>query len=180
MKTIINLKKMIAGVMLTVGTHAIAQETIKPSIDSYSYKNALGLRAGETSGLTYKHIFGNSNAFEGILSAWPYTFGVTALYERYANLGVDGLNLYFGVGGHMNVGSPRYRYYYVYRGNEYVYVRNSNDVALGIDGIFGIEYKFKPIPLAISSDIKPYFENSLNSGYNYFTLDPSIGVKFTF
>lgn len=179
MKTITDIKKIVAGLMIIVNSTANSQEAISPSINSHNYKNAIGLRAGETSGLTYKHLFGKASAFEAIFSVWPYTFGATALYERYTNLGAPGLNLYYGAGGHINVGPTRYRTYYLYRGEDYVYVRNSSDLALGIDGIVGVEYKFKPIPLAVSADLKPYIENRL-FGYTYFTIDPSIGVKFTF
>lgn len=172
-------KKMVAGIIALVSLTATAQEEIKPSINTYEYKNALGLRAGETSGLTYKHFFKNNNAFEGIFSFWPYSFGFTGLYEKHTNIGVPGLNLYYGLGGHINAGGARYRAYYIYNDKQYVYVRRTDEVAVGFDGIIGIEYKFKPVPIAVSADLKPYVETS-NYGYTYFTLDPSVGVKFTF
>lgn len=170
---------MVALLVMIISTGAIAQGQAKPSINSYTYKNAVGLRAGETSGITYKHMFDNSTAFEGILSVWPYTLGITGLYEKNINMGEPGLNFYFGGGGHMNLGGARYRTYYLYGRREYVYVRRSGDIALGIDGVVGLEYKFKPIPLAISADIKPYLEIS-TYGYRYTTLDPSIGLKLAF
>ena len=67
----------------------------------------------------------------------------------------------------------------MYNDKQYVYVRRTDEVAVGFDGIIGIEYKFKPVPIAVSADLKPYVETS-NYGYTYFTLDPSVGVKFTF
>ncbi|MFN8117190.1 MAG: hypothetical protein U0W65_13820 [Bacteroidia bacterium] len=179
MKTKSNLKKLIAGLAIFVGSTVIAQEQIKPSINSYSYKNAIGLRAGETSGITFKHHFGNSLSFEGIASFWPYTFGATGLVEKNINIGAPGLNFYFGGGGHVNVGNARYRAYYLYSNGEYVYVKRTSEVAFGIDGIAGIEYKFKPVPIAISADLKPYIEIN-STGYAYSTIDPSIGVKLTF
>lgn len=180
MKTTKHLRKMIAGLVMLLSTGAIAQEQIKPSINSSTYKNALGLRFGETSGLTYKHMFGKSNAFEGILSFWPSTIGATALLEKNVNLGTPGLNLYFGGGVHATAGSARYRTYYLYNNRgEYVYVKRAGELTAGVDGIIGVEYKFKPIPLAISADFKPFIEAS-TYGYTYITMDPSVGVKFTF
>lgn len=179
MKTRTHLRTMIAGLAMIIGTGAIAQEQITPSINTYNYKNAIGLRGGETSGLTFKHMFGKSNAFEGILSFWPYTFGATGLIEKNINMGAPGLNFYYGGGGHVNVGSARYKAYYLYNRGEYVYVQRSGELTAGVDGIVGVEYKFKPIPLAISADLKPFFEIS-TYGYTYTTIDPSIGIKLTF
>lgn len=179
MKTSIKISKLVLVFIILLSLNATAQKTITPSINSYEYRNALGLRAGETTGFTYKHKFNRASAFEAILGANPYFIGVTGLYENYFNTGTSGLNLYFGGGAHINSGNSSYREYYWYRNNEYIIVRRSNATAIGIDGIFGIEYKFNLIPLAISSDIKPFIEGN-NYGDTYFTLDPSIGVKFTF
>lgn len=60
------LKKMVAGIITLVSLTATAQDAPKPSINRCEYKNAFGLKADETSGLTYKHFFKNNNAFEGI------------------------------------------------------------------------------------------------------------------
>jgi hypothetical protein len=48
-----------------------------------------------------------------------------------------------------------------------------------MDGIIGIEYKIAPIPLAVSLDMKPFFEMNTN-GRAYLSLDPGIGVKVAF
>ena len=179
MKTIEKIKCAAFGLTMLLFSTAIAQEKTKPAVDSYDYTNAIGLRAGETSGLTYKHNFSGGNTFEGIVSMWPYTIGLTGLYERTLHTGTPGLNWYFGGGGHINAGNARSRVYYWNNGEQYVYVRQRNAMALGIDGILGLEYKFRPIPFALSADIKPYIEGS-NYGYSYFSFDPSIGLKFTF
>jgi hypothetical protein len=161
-------------------TQPIVQETPQPSINSSYYRNAFGLRVGGTSGLTYKHIFANSHAFEAILGLWPHAIGLTALYEKNINAGTPGLNFYYGIGGHANVGDGRYRGYYgyYYANDTYAYVRRDY-FAFGIDGIIGLEYKFRPVPFAVSADIKPFVETN-QDGYGYLGIDPSIGVKLTF
>lgn len=176
MKSIVNIKRCIGVAMILISITSYAQTN--PGTD---FKNAVGLRAGETSGITFKHFLNNKSAIEGIVSAWPYTLGLTGLYEAYTPIGTKGLNFYAGGGGHLNFGGPRYQYYYVYRNNgyDYVYARGFNGTAIGLDGVIGLEYKFKPIPLAISADLKPYYEIS-TLHYSYFTLDPSIGIKLTF
>lgn len=184
MKTDYGIKTTLMALIFGISAATFAQEDlgIPAQQNSNSYKNAFGVRAGETSGFTYKHFINNNNAIEGILSFWPHTAGLTGLYERHKAVGSHGVNLYYGGGGHINGGGGRYRSYYIYRDNyyyDYVYVRRYNELALGVDGILGLEYKFRPIPLAISADIKPYFEVS-NFNYSYFTLDPSIGIKLAF
>ena len=153
------------------------------SFTGYDYKNAVGIRMGGTSGLTYKHRFNNGNAFEAIVSSWPYTVGLTGLFEKYKATDVAGLNCYFGGGAHANIGGPyvyRRAYYYdYYDGRRYSYMYVSDGRAIGIDGILGLEYKFRPIPLAISADIKPFTEVN-NYGNFYIAIDPSIGLKLTF
>ena len=145
----------------------------------YDYNNTIGLRIGETSGISYKHFFNNGNAFEGIVSAWPYTFGATGLYEKHLPTLVPGLKWYFGGGGHFNSGGHRRTYYRYYGDYNRAYAYQSNDFATGVDGIIGVEYKFKEIPLALSTDLKPYTEIN-NSGILNMALDPGIGVKFTY
>ena len=185
MKTLNHLAKTLVLLMTIITSTAIAQEQTQPaiqkapqpSINSSYYRNAFGLRVGGTSGLTFKHLFANSNAFEAILGLWPHTIGLTALYEKNINAGTPGLNFYYGMGGHANVGDGRYRRYY-YTNDTYSYIR-TNDFAFGIDGIIGIEYKFRPVPFAVSADIKPYVETN-QDGDGYLGIDPSIGVKITF
>ena len=181
MKTLIKITTMTLVLILLLSLEVTAQQAITPSINSYEYRNALGLRAGETSGFTYKHKFNTGSAFEGIISASPYYnyIGFTGLFENYYNTGTPGLGLYFGGGAHINTGNSRYRYYYWNSNGEYVVVQRSNASALGLDAIFGFEYKFNAVPLAVSTDIKPFIEKN-NIGDTYFSLDPSIGIKFTF
>lgn len=179
MKTKVYNLKTVALLILLFSLRATAQQEIKPSLGS-DYKNAIGLRIGETSGLTFKHKFSSGNAFEGILSAYPYTLGITGLYEKHFSTKVSGLQLYAGMGGHLNIGGPvRRAYYYYGDGRYYRYVYRSGGYGIGIDGIGGIEYKFNKIPLGLSADLKPFMEWN-DYGYIYYSIDPSIGIKLTF
>jgi hypothetical protein len=146
------------------------------SINSPNYKNAIGLRGGYPSGLTFKHFSNDNTAWEGILGVWHRAFSLTVLYEKHAGaFDVSGMRWYYGGGGHVAFATddryyPRDRYYYRY---------NRDNAAFGIDGIVGLEYKIPPIPFAISLDLKPTLEIT-TGGYAYFDLDPGLGLKFTF
>lgn len=145
--------------------------------NSSSYTTAVGLRGGETSGLTIKHFMGSQDALEGIIGLWYHGFNATLLYERHSSaFNANGLNWYYGLGGHVSMYGNR-RYYYNGRARDYYYSNGS--VGLGIDGIFGIEYKIPKAPIAFSLDVKPYVE-FISSGGTWTSLDPGLGVKVTF
>lgn len=137
------------------------------------YRAALGIRAGETSGVTFKFRSGGSSKVELIAGFWSDWLNLTALVEKNTPaFNVNGMNWYFGGGGHVGFATGRY-----YEGGR-VY-RRGDDYAVGIDGIVGLEYKIPPIPFAVSIDIKPFMEFS-KIGDLFLGIDPGIGVKFTF
>lgn len=157
----------LAALMLSIGS--VSAQDVNTSS---SYKAAIGLRAGGTSGITGKVFVGNSAAVEGILSVWRGGLGLTVLYERYTPaFNLAGMNWYYGGGGHAIVTG---------NDNRYGYERVRRDqFALGIDGIVGLEYKIPPIPIALSLDLKPNVE-VWSGGDVDLRLDPGIGLKFVF
>lgn len=168
-----------AGLFLYSG--ASAQQSFSRSAESSTYKTAIGLRAGQTSGLTIKHFVGSANALEFIVGVWPYGFSATGLFERHASAGAEGLNWYYGGGGHVAVHSGRLYYYdYRYGNRRYdYYYRSGSDLGLGVDGVIGLEYKIKPIPFAVSLDLKPFIEVN-TAGAAFIGLDPGLGIKVAF
>ncbi|MGZ3903504.1 MAG: hypothetical protein ACXVC6_07410 [Bacteroidia bacterium] len=179
----ITLKTFVGAALLSYTMISVqsvnAQSNDRKINTATDYRNAVGLRIGETSGLTFKHFFSNASALEGIVGASPYSFGITGLYEKYITSGVNGLYFYFGGGGHLNTGYGR-SVYYVYNGdNRYYYRRGYPGLGIGIDGIIGAEYKVPKIPFALSFDLKPFIEFN-NAPDMFFALDPGLGIKFTF
>lgn len=141
-----------------------------------SYNTAIGLRGGETSGLTIKHFFGGSAAIEGIIGLWHHGFTLTALYENHTSaFGVAGLNWYYGAGGHFSARTNSSYYGWGHRRNDYY---DNDNFGLGVDGIVGLEFKIPQVPVALSLDLKPFIE-VISNGRIYGSLDPGIGVKFT-
>lgn len=151
-------------------------------ISQTNYKTAIGIRAGETSGLTVKQFVGSSTAIEGIFGAWRYGFSVTGLFEKYVPaFNTNGLNWYYGAGGHVSFRNSYYDRYYYYK-NHNVYVENyyyNGGIGLGIDGVVGLEYKLNTAPIAFSFDFKPFLEINTRGGA-WVSLDPSIGIKIAF
>ncbi len=137
------------------------------------YHAAVGLRAGETSGITFKFRTGENSRVELLAGIWSNWLSITGLYERHVPaFNVEGMRWYYGAGGHIAFATGNY-----YNGGR-SYSRGS-DYAIGVDGVAGLEYKIPPIPIAISLDLKPLMEIYRN-GDLFFGIDPGLGVKFTF
>lgn len=149
----------------------------EPDIKSPTYKTAFGLRAGETSGLTFKQFIGKRNAIEGIAGIWYHGISATILYEQYAPaFSVDRMYWYYGVGGHVSAQSS----YVYYHNRHYRYERfDEGSVGIGVDAIFGLEYKIPSTPIAMSFDFKPYAEVISTGGF-WMSLDPGVGFKIAF
>lgn len=110
-------------------------------------------------GATVKYSLDGVNAIEGMLSGlWDDGFIVTALYERHVPVITDGFHFYYGAGAHIGAWS--------------------HDFSIGIDGIIGLEYKIRSIPLALSIDYKPIFNIAADT--HFYFADIALGVKVTF
>tara|TARA_R110002050_G_scaffold89450_2_gene188306 strand:- start:468 stop:962 length:495 start_codon:yes stop_codon:yes gene_type:complete len=143
------------------------------------YDYAIGLRSGGTSGITLKKNYGPS-AIEGIIGFWHDGFSVTGLWEKnQMAFNEPGLNWIYGVGGHVAVygddfdgrGGPAWY--------DHPHDIGDGDLGLGIDGIFGLEYKIPDVPIAFGIDFKPYLE-IVTEGTVLFSIDPGIGIKVAF
>ncbi len=111
------------------------------------YENAIGLRGGYGSGISFKHNMGTFTveAIGAFRSFYSY-FGV--LGELYSPLDVDlpgDFNLYYGGGAHLI--NTRYSVFAIPENNTY----------FGVDGILGVEYEIPDYPLDVSLDVKPEF-----------------------
>ncbi|WP_258104166.1 hypothetical protein [Marinoscillum sp. MHG1-6] len=145
-----------------------------PAINTFNYSTAIGVRAIGTSGITVKHFTRSTIALEGILGFWPDAFSATLLMEKHTlAFNEPGLRWYYGIGGHLAAKSNRVRY------DGPGYRRASGDVGLGVDGIFGIEYKIREVPIALCMDLKPFLEVT-STGAAFVALDPGLGIKVTF
>ncbi|RLD62669.1 MAG: hypothetical protein DRJ01_05675 [Bacteroidetes bacterium] len=138
--------------------------------NAQDYKTAIGVRGGLANGLTVKHFISNNVAVEGIVSSRWQGFSVTGLYEIHKQaFKTDRLNWYYGAGGHVGF----------WDGSNVDWSSNNDSyTVIGVDGILGIEYNIKDIPINISLDWKP----TLNIvGYSGFWGDGgALSVRYIF
>lgn len=138
------------------------------SMNAQDYTNAIGIRGGTNSGLTFKHFLNPTIAAEGILSTKYGGFVLTGLVEKHkpidvSTLHMTNLSFFYGVGGHF--GSFRNGHsvpYFSNHGSSPVEHYNGF-TTLGINFIGGVEYQFDAIPFNIALDVMPFW--SLNSHY---------------
>ena len=132
------------------------------------YKKAIGIKLNPGA-LSYRSFYTRNKAVEAIGFISLDGFQLTILNEKYTPFAnAENLTWYIGYGGHFNLWSERYK------------LNNpskSAGVAVGVDGILGLDYKLKNTPINLSVDIQPAFNFV---GASYFDLGwGGIGIRYT-
>jgi hypothetical protein len=143
------------------------------------YDQAIGLRFGLPSGVTYKKFISSQNAIEGILHLGN-GIGLTGLYQIHNQaFGVSNLNWYYGFGGHFHISNSRFgRYGNGWRaGGSNAYVDGALDT--GINGVLGLEYTLPEFPLVFALDISPVIGLSTKD-YTYIGTTSSLAIRYYF
>ncbi len=134
------------------------------------YKSALGIRLGDTNGITYKTFLKSNRAFEAIATFRGQGFGLTGLYEVHGRaFNSRDFNWLIGGGGHI------YQWNRGYYNRKYI--DNERNYVIGLDGILGLEAKLRTVPLAISLDWKPTIDFINYSGYT--GNEVALSLRFT-
>lgn len=133
-----------------------------------SYNRAIGLKAPGGYSITYKQFLTDNNNAEAQLTLWKKGYRVSALYEFnfYSFKNVDGLSWFVGPGVHLGFWKDTY-------GKDY-----NSRADFGVDGIIGLDYKFKDIPINVSVDWQASITLVGSAGFS-----PSYGglaVRYTF
>lgn len=150
---------VLSAVLLCVTT-AFGQSK---STNSSSYKNALGVKVWDGGGISFKHFGNSNNAVELIGYFWNQGTRITGLYEIHAPIsGASGLQWYIGPGAHIGFYNSKY----------------GDRSFAGIDGVLGLDYKFKGAPINMSIDWQPSFEFGDNRGF--VGSWGGLGIRYTF
>lgn len=140
------MKKIIAIFFFTVLTSQalLAQE----------YNNAIGLRLGTSSGITFKHQLSEARMLEVLFTTRYHGWNFTGLYEIHAPaFDVSGLYWYYGVGGHVGFYDGKHNDNNPWFDDD----DDDNHFIMGVDGIIGLEYQIGEIPFNVGIDWKPAF-----------------------
>ncbi len=153
-------------------------------VQAQQYDRSAGVRLGGSSGLTYKKFIIDEQAVEAIVSSRKNGVQLTVMYLIHQPMHVsfnENFYFYYGVGGH--IGSEKHGGIDKVLSNSdpttFDYV-DKNYLTMGIDGMFGLEYRMLSVPITLSLDMKPYI--------NYVGLrkvkadfwDAAIAIKYVF
>jgi len=147
-------------VLLAVVTVSQAQSK---STGSSSYRTALGVKVWDGGGISFKHFVQDNNALELIGYFWNQGMRITGLYEIHGPItGATGLRWYIGPGAHVG----------------FYNTKNGDGTFIGLDGVLGLDYKFKGAPINLSLDWQPSFEFGDNRGF--MGSWGGLGIRYTF
>lgn len=127
------------------------------------YTTAAGLKF-YPGAFSLKHFVTSNAAIEGMASFWNYGARFTALYEIHKPIpGADGLCWYYGPGVHLSMFKSKY-----------------GGISPGIDGVIGLDFKFRNAPINVSMDWQPSIE--LGDYYNDMFVGGwgGLGLRYTF
>ena len=136
---------------------------------SQEHSNAIGIRAGLPTGITYKRFFNEKSAIEGILGTRWRGVSMSLLYEYHKETNIyPGLRWYFGGGAALGF----------YDNQSPWVIGNDYKTIFGLEIVLGIDYTFAEIPLNLSFDWTPLY-NII--GYTDFDLlQFALSVRFMF
>lgn len=168
----------------------------------------IGLRAGDPVGLTVKRYIQQGKAWEfniGRSGFYGYNYqksfnrydrfdgyeyrahnlnsamGVQLHYLQHRDLGlreIPGIDWYYGIGGQLRSYDVDYEYRIRQGGNWEVARDRVTNIDLGVDGIIGLEYSWRDIPLSVFGDINLFVE--IVDTPMIFYLQGGVGIRYYF
>lgn len=128
----------------------------------------------------HQHFDHKEHEFIGYSASVPLGLQVHYLFQKPVK-NAEGLQWYWGFGGQVRTQRVSYAYRYkVKNGPDWVVVNDASvqETNLGLDGVLGLEYKFKNAPLAMFLDGTLFME--LYDQPFLFSLQGGLGVRYTF
>lgn len=133
------------------------------------YKRALGLKFPGGLSVSYKKFISNTHNLEAQFTAWNEGFRVAGLYEFnfYSFEKIPELSWFVGPGVHIGF----------WKHDDTT--KNFNSHAdIGIDGIIGLDYKFKNVPVNVSIDWEPAVTLIGSAGFT--PVFGGVAIRYTF
>lgn len=150
----------LGGLLITVSSSSVHAQ----------YKNALGVRVGDYTGITFKTFIQQEKALDFILSfkdrnAYS-SVRFTGLYEVHNPINFEYGTLRWYYGGGASVGGIDYK------------LIDENDFLLSADGVLGLDYHFAEAPINLSFDWKPALQFAPDADFKAGQFGLSVRVTF--
>lgn len=147
---------------------------------SQNFTQAIGIRGGFRSGLTYRYLVNEFAANEFILKMERNEMNLTFLRVYYESNRLNyspKLIVCKGFGAHIG-----YKFgdrYSVFT-REFVYTNKKLYPVIGFDVYIGLEYRFEEFPVLVGIDCKPFFEFSTRQIFRFYLPDIAFALKYRF
>jgi len=144
------------------------------------YTQAVGIRAGMTSGMAYKYFMDDENGIEfsaGFQRSGIQLYIIKQYYQPIFLEYTQQLFFFFGAGGHFGYSLIDNEAQII---NGEKYYKKQFSLGLGIDADIGLEYHILKFPVAISLDYKPYFEVNMPIYFRKNFFNFTLSVYYTF
>ena len=146
---------------------------------SQEFKQAVGIRIGYTGGVEYRVFTDELNSYKFLVGSRERGFLAHALKEwhRYDLFTfTDQLTFVYSAGVH--AGYERWdQQHYDY--NTSYYVTHTAFIA-GLDGLAGLEYMFREVPISVGFEVKPYFDLFGREMFDFQLFDFALTAKYNF
>jgi hypothetical protein len=132
------------------------------------YNRALGLKVPGGFSLTYKKFVSDTRNLEGQVTVWHKGFRAAGLYEFnfFTFDKVPELAWFVGPGAHLGFWKSEFKDSY------------GSQIDLGVDGIIGLDYKFKDAPINVSVDWQPAVTLIGSAGFT--PVFGGVAIRYTF
>ncbi len=151
------MKKITILALVLNCSFLMAQNKTANSLD---YKTGIGLRIWDGVGLNLKTFLDEKSAID--LTGYFSKEGTTLLgnYEFHGDLSTEGnLKWYLGFGANVSI------------------LKTPKTTLVGVNGVVGLDYKFKTLPLNIAFDWQPGFR--FKKGYGFQNRWFGLDVRYT-
>jgi hypothetical protein len=153
---------------------------ISPAAFAQFSTKELGIRAGYSSGFTFRVNLEEDLSYEGQLTYRDQGGIITVLRQQHTEIGMDQLgNWEFLYGFGLHTGfyfTDRYKVLF----REIYFGREVFTPVIGMDGYVGIDYKLVDIPMSIGVSFQPYMEISLKQVFGVNFWDFGFHARYTF
>ena len=159
------MKKLVLITIFMAGIFTVANAQSMGS----SYKTALGVKFSPGA-ISLKSFTQTNRALEGLGYFWDNGFRFTGLYEIHGDFnGAPGLKWYVGPGAHIGFYNEKWKK---------AHRNEKSNVAFGVDGVLGLDYKINGAPINLSLDWQPSFnlvgESYFEGGWG------GLAIRYTF
>jgi len=162
-------RNFLTAVLLLITSLVFAQD----------FKQAVGIRVGYTGGIEYRIFSDELNSYKFLIGSRDRGLIVHAMKEWHRiDLFPSTDQLSFVYGGGVHIGYERWDQQY-YNYNYSYYVTHTAFIA-GIDGLAGLEYLFRKVPISLGFEVKPYFDLFGKEMFDLQLFDFALTAKYNF